>query len=289
VVSYGAFANVMGTFPRVGALLFWYPKRGNMEDMVITPLTKYYRKNGGTIVSNTRARSIEIENGRAKGVVVQDNETRFIEEYECQAVICAIPIFESIGRNLVAGEHLTKEWAEAIDLCSRLSYEDLSVFYLLRQDVLPIDRHGWVHIFDADYGLPTYVGDWCVGSLYNATEPPGKQLIFSYIPGGLPNTHFGFTSPMPVVKEAIRRWEEAVVKAYPNFLESVKHKGMSPQLNWGRYSRAAVPTEIDITSPNVKGLFFAGDTIRSVTSMVSDKIFQMAFPLRDTVMGYMRS
>lgn len=46
VVNYGAFANVMGTFPRVGALLFWYPKKGNMEDMVITPLTNYYKDHG---------------------------------------------------------------------------------------------------------------------------------------------------------------------------------------------------------------------------------------------------
>ena len=289
VVNYGAFANVMGTFPRVGALLFWYPRRGNMEDMVVAPLTKYYSENGGTIVTNTRARSIEVENGRAKGVVVQNNETRFVEEYEGRAVICAIPIFEAIGRNVVAAEHLTREWAQAIELCSRLSYEDLTVFYLLRQDVFPRDGYGWVHIFDADYGIPTYVGDWCVGSLYNAIEPAGKQLIYSYIPGGLPDTHFGLTSPMPVVKEAVRRWEEAVGKVYPQFLESVEHKVMSLQLNWGRYSWAAVPTEIDIASPNIKGLFFAGDTIRSVTSMVSDKIFQMAFPLRESVLEYLRA
>ena len=289
VVNYGAFANVMGTFPRVGALLFWYPKHGTMEDMVISPLARYYRENGGTVLANRAARSIEIQNGRATGVVAQNNETRLIEEYEGQAVICAVPIFEAIGRNLLATEHLTKDWAQAIELCSRLSYDDLSVFYLLSHDVFPRDGHGWVHIFDSDYGLPTYVGDWCVGSQYNVTEPPGKQFIYSYIPGGLPDTHFGLTSPMPVVKEAVRRWEDAVAKVFPDFPGSIEHKGMSLQLNWGRYSWAAVPTEIDIASPNVRGLFFAGDTIRSVTSMVSDKIFQMAFPLREQVLGYLRS
>ena len=186
VVNYGAFANVMGTFPRVGALLFWYPKHGTMEDMVISPLARYYRENGGTVLANRGARSIEIQNGRATGVVAQNNETRLIEEYEGQAVICAVPIFEAIGRNLLATEHLTKDWAQAIELCSRLSYDDLSVFYILSHDVFPRDGHGWVHIFDSDYGLPTYVGDWCVGSQYNVTEPPGKQFIYSYIPGGLP-------------------------------------------------------------------------------------------------------
>jgi hypothetical protein len=94
---------------------------------------------------------------------------------------------------------------------------------------------------------------------------------------------------MPVLKEAIGRWEEAVEKVYPQFREMIEHKGMTLQLNWGRYSWAAVPAEIDIASPNVKGLFFGGDTIRSVTSMVSDKIFQMAFPLRESVLEYLRS
>jgi phytoene dehydrogenase-like protein len=92
VVNYGAFANVMGTFPRVGALLFWYPKKGNMEDMVITPLTGYYKDHGGRVLTNRRARTIVIENKKAKGVVVQNNKTGFIEEYSAPVVICAIPL-----------------------------------------------------------------------------------------------------------------------------------------------------------------------------------------------------
>jgi hypothetical protein len=64
---------------------------------------------------------------------------------------------------------------------------------------------------------------------------------------------------------------------------------MTLQLNWGRYSWAAVPTELDMQSPNIRGLYFGGDTIRSVTSMVSDKIYQMVFPLFEMVMKYIRS
>ena len=289
-VNYGGFANVLGAFPRVGALLFWYPKQGHMEDMVITPLTKYYLDHGGTVLANRRARSILIENGEAKGVIVQNNETHFLEEYGAPVVISAIPIFEAVARNVLRREFLTEDWAEAIELCGRLTYEDLSVFYLLREEVIPKDGYGWVHIFDPDYGLPTYVGDWCLGyPLFNVKEPPGKQYLYSYIPGGLPDTHFGLTSPPDVVNQAIARWEDAVTKVFPDFPRAIEHKGMSLQLNWGRYAWAKVPTEIDLQSPNIRGLFFAGDSIWSVASMVSDKIYQMVFPLCERILKYMRS
>ena len=260
-----------------------------MEDMVITPLTNYYKDHGGRVLTNRRARSILIENKRVKGVVVQNNKTGFIEEYSAPVVICAIPIFEAVARNILRSEFLTKDWAKAIELCAKLSYEDLTGFYLLREEVISRKGPGWVHIFDVDYGLPTYVGDWCVGSLYNAVEPPGKQLIYSYIPGGLSDTPFGLTSPMTTVKEANRRWEVAVEKAFPGFTKAIEFRGMSLQLNWGRYSWAAVPTEIDMQSPNIRGLYFGGDTIRSVTSMVSDKIYQMVFPLCEKITKYLRS
>jgi hypothetical protein len=99
----------------------------------------------------------------------------------------------------------------------------------------------------------------------------------------------GLTSPPEIVNEAIRRWEEAVEKAFPGFNGAIEKKGMSLQLNWGRYAWAKVPTEIDVQSPNIKGLFFAGDSIRSVASMVSDKIYEMSFPLRDAILEHRHS
>jgi hypothetical protein len=289
-VNYGAFANVFGTFPKVGALLFWYPSTGNMQSMVIDPLAKYYTDRGGTVLANRRTRSILIENGEAKGAIVHNNETRFLEEYSAKAVICAIPIFEALARNVLRREFLTPDWVEAIELCGRLTYEDLTVFYLLSEEVIPKDGYGWVHIFDPDYGLPTYVGDWCLGyPLFNAQEPPGKQYLYSYIPGGLPDTHFGLTSPPEIVNQAIERWEQAVEKTFPGFTKAIEHKGSSLQLNWGRYAWSKVPTELDVQSPNIRGLYFGGDSIRSVTSMVSDKIYQTVFPLFESVMECVRS
>ncbi len=289
VVNYGQFANIFGTFPKVGALLFWYPKQGTMQDMVIDPLTKYYKEHGGTILTNRRARSIIIENKKAKGVIAHNTETHLLEEYSAPVVICAMPIFEAMSRNILRREFLTKDWAKGIEQCGKLAYEDLSVFYLLREEVFPKKTPGWVHIFDPDYGLPTYVGDWCLGSLFNVKQPQGKQYLYSYIPGGLPDTPFGLTSPPEMVNEAIKRWEAAVDKVFPGFTKAIQFKGRSLQLNWGRYAYSVVPTEIDLQSPNIKGLYFAGDTIWSISSMVSDKIYQMVFPVSDKIKKYLRS
>jgi len=288
-VNYGQMANIFGAFQRLGAPLFGYPKHGNFEDLFVVPLINYYTDHGGNVFTNRRARSILIENGEAKGVAVQNNESRFLEEYGASVVICAIPIFEAVSRNILRSEFLTKEWAEAIQQCANLAVEDLCGFYFLRKEVFPEEVPIWVHVFDADYGIPTYVGDWGVGGLVdNTVVPSGKQLIYSYAPGGLDATHFGLASRMEKVGEANRRWKEAVDKAYPGFIESIEFEGLTLQLNWGNYAMAVVPTEIDMQSPNIRGLYFAGDTVWSVGSMVADKIYQMAFPLCERILKYIR-
>ena len=283
-------ANAFGTFNRVGAPLIWYPKHGTLEDAVITPLTGYYTDHGGEVITNRTARSITIENGKAKGVVVQDHQNRFmLEEYSAPVVICAIPIFEAVAKNILRHEFLTEDWAEAIRRCGELAIYDLSGFFLLHGDVLPREGYGWVHVFDTDYGIPTYVGDWSLGSFTNAVEPPGKQLVCSLVVGSLGATHFGLTSPMEKVQEGNRRWKEDVEKAFPGFIESIEFEGMNLQLNFTRYAYAVVPTEIDIQSPNIQGLYFAGDSIWSVGHPVSDKTFQIAFPLCERILDYIRS
>jgi hypothetical protein len=92
-----------------------------------------------------------------------------------------------------------------------------------------------------------------------------------------------------MVNAAINRWEAAVEKVFPGFARAIEYKGKSLQLNWGRYAFAVVPTELDLQSPNIRGLYFAGDTIWSVSSMVSDKIYQMVFPLREEILKYLRA
>lgn len=79
------------------------------------------------------------------------------------------------------------------------------------------------------------------------------------------------------------------MKAFPAFAESIEFRGITLQLNWGRYAWAVVPTEIDMQSPNIKGLYFAGDTVWSVSSMVSDKVYEIAFPLCERILKYIRS
>jgi len=150
--NYGQFANILGSFPRIGMPLMWYPTQGSMEDAVIAPLTRYYTDHGGTVLTNRTAREILIEEGEVKGVVVHNSETLFLEEYTAPVVISAIPIFEAVAGNILRTEFLTEDWAEAIRQCANLAYEDASGFYLLREEVIPRDVPRWLHFFRHEEG-----------------------------------------------------------------------------------------------------------------------------------------
>ena len=289
-VNFGFVANAWRTFLDAGAPMPWYPRNGTLETAMIAPLEKHYRDHGGQVITNRTVRSITIEDGKARGVVAQDHQNRFmLEEYAAPIVICAIPIFEAVARNVLGRDLLTDDWAESIRRCTAMAGPDLSGFFLLREDVVPRDGYGWRHIFDSDYGIPTYVGDLTLGSFINAVEPPGKQLITSMVPGTSELNPFGLTGQMDKVWQAHARWKESVEKGFPGFNDAIEHEGMNLQLNFTRYAYAVVPTEIDIQSPNIQGLYFGGDSIRSVGAQCSDKCFDVAPEVCERVLEYVRS
>jgi hypothetical protein len=289
-INFGYIARGFGAFKSHGTTLIWYPKNDTLENAFIAPMTKYYTDHGGQVITNRTVKNITIEDGKARGVVAHDRHNRFMmEEYNAPVVICAIPIFEAVERNIIRPEFLTQDWAESIGRCAALAGPDLSGFFLLREEVVPKDGYGWIHVFDADYGIPTYMGDLTLGSYTNATELPGKQLVCSLAVGSTPISKFGINPTMETVREAHRRWKESVEKAFPGFNEAIEYEGMNLQLNFSRYAYAVVQTEIDIQSPNIHGLYFAGDSVWAVGDAMSDKCFQIAFPLCERVVNYIRS
>ncbi|MEE8373582.1 MAG: NAD(P)-binding protein [Dehalococcoidia bacterium] len=289
-INFGFVASAFKTFNEAGAPLPWYPKNGTLETAMIAPLEKYYTDHGGQVITNRTVREIAIEDGIARGVVAADHQNlSMLEEYSARVVICAIPIFEAVAKNVLGQEHLTEDWAESIRRCAEMAGPDLSGFFLLNQDVVPRDGYGWLHIFDNDYGVPTYVGDLTLGSFLNSSEPKGKQLVTSMVPGSLDLSGFGLAPQMDKVRQAQARWKESMEKGFPGFGAAIEHEGMNLQLNFTRYAYAVVDTEIDIQSPNIGGLYFGGDSIWAVGNPCSDKCFQIAFPLRDRVLEYVRS
>ena len=72
-------------------------------------------------------------------------------------------------------------------------------------------------------------------------------------------------------------------KAFPGFRESIEAKGVTLQLNWGRHAWGIVPEEIDVKCPTVRGLYFAADSVRSVASLASDKVFEVAMLCEDAI------
>ncbi|UCC60245.1 MAG: NAD(P)-binding protein [Dehalococcoidia bacterium] len=289
-INFGYVAKGFGAFKSHGATLIWYPKNGTLETALIVPMTKYFTDHGGEVITNRMVSSIDIEDETVKGVTAVDQGNRFLmEEYSAPVVICAMPIFQAVAHNILRAEHLTPDWAESIKRCAALSGPDMSGFFLLKEKVVPTDGYGWIHIFDTDYGLPTYIGDLTVGSYVNAIEPPGKQLINSLAIGSTPVSQFGLNPTMETVRAAHRRWKESVEKAFPGFNDAIEYEGINLQLNFTRYAYAIVQTELDIQSPNIKGLYFGGDSIWAVGNPMSDKCFQIAFPLCERILENIRS
>jgi hypothetical protein len=131
--------------------------------------------------------------------------------------------------------------------------------------------------------MPVYVGDWLKGDFVNATVPKGKQLVSMFITANNNTAPFGMDSSREAVNRSVQAWEQAMERAMPGFLESIEAKGITLQLNWGRFAWGIVPEEIDVKSPTVKGLYFTADSVRNVASLASDKVYEVALLCEDAI------
>ena len=124
-----------------------------------------------------------------------------------------------------------------------------------------------------------------------------SELADEHDLGSCGATHGGSSPPFPTTDDNSRNFYTpnifVEILSFQNHIQigsiPIEHEGLLLQLNWGRYAFALMPTEIDIKSPNIRGLYFSGDSVWSVGGMASDKIYQMAFPLRDKILDYIDS
>jgi len=275
-----AAGGVIGSyapFHGAGALPFWYPAEGTLQDAIIEPLETYIRESGGATRSNSKVLRIDIEKGKASGVWFRNTASDTIERIEAPVVVSAVPIHQAAGHHgILELDIFPEEWQTTIRTYKQRADEDLTGFYLLREKVIPDDYYGWIHLFDAAEGMPNYVGDWLKGEFTNATAPPGKQLVYTFITANNSLSPFGRESDLNSVEKALDCWEAAMEKAFPGFQETIEYKTYTLQLNWGRFSLGSVPAEIEVRCPTTEGLYFAGDSPHTVASLASDKVFEVA-------------
>ena len=271
-----------------GVIPFWYPAEGTLADTIIEPLVNSLRRLGGDIVTDTTARKVVFEGGRARGTWISDNSTQALRQVRSRIVVCAVPMFQAVGFRRVLDEDLfPPDWRESIRKIASLAHEDLSGFYLLKKPVIGDELPPWAHLFDAEYGKPAYVGDYLRARFCGGSEPNGKQLVYSYIPT-LKAVPFGLDTSLAMVEKALARWERGMNKAFPGFSELVDYKTFTLQLNCGRYSNALVPVEIDVKCPGLEGLYLAGDSVRSCGTLASDKVFEVAELCADAILADLR-
>ncbi len=285
-MNIGQMANIFGSFPRIGAVPFWYPANGILADTIIAPLATYIQSHGGDIVCGVKARRVLFDGRTVTGVWMRDEDETLLD-VQAPRVVIAFPIQFAVGfRRLVPEEMLTPESRASIALLRELSHEDLTVFYLLRERVIPDEYYGWIHLFDANGGIPNYVGDWILGDLINAKVPSGKQLVGNFITANFEGTPFGLDASPAMVRKAIEQWEASVQKVFPDFGRLVEARVYNLQLNWGRYSYSVMPQELSVKALGLHGLYFAGDSILSVSSLASDKVYDVAQQCAEAILGH---
>ena len=277
-ISAGSRASYFHCFTESGAVPFWYPAEGTLEDAVVQPLARSIEKSGGAVIRNCGARKVMIEGDRVTGVWARDNASDTLCEFRAPRVVSAVPIYCEVGEGrLLPKEIFPATWLKAVEVGASLSDEDLTGLYLLKKKVIPDEYYGWIHLFDAgSSGMATYVGDWLKGDFVNARVPPGKQLISTFITANNNTAKFGMDSDRAAVKKALAAWEQAMEKAFPGFQNNIEQRQLTLQLNWGRHALGLVSEEIDVKLPSLKGLYFAGDSVRNVASLASDKVFEIA-------------
>jgi len=260
-----------------GAVPFWYPAGGILQDTIIAPLANAIRNAGGDIRTNCKASKVEIEEGTVKGLWYTDGTNNALHQVSSPVVVSAVPVHQASGEDgFLERDIFPKDWQEAIEAYEQRADDDLSGFYLLKEKVIPDDAYGWIHLFDAGEGLPNYVGDWLEGSFVNASVPAGKQLVCTFITAKNTLAPFGLRSDLNQVEKALQNWEDAMEKAFPGFRSRIEHRAYTLQLNWGRYTWALEPTEIKVKCPTISGLYLAGDSVHTVASLASDKVYEIA-------------
>ena len=272
-------------FTQSGAVPFWYPEKGTLEDAIIKPLAKLIEKAGGKVITDCTVRKVMIEGDRVTGVWARDNPSDLLHEIKAPIVVTAAPLYFLVGeRRPLPREIFPPAWQQALDVGLSLCDDDLTGLFLLKKKIIPDEYYGWIHLFEASpEGMPVYVGDWLKGDFVNARVPKGKQLVSMFVTAKNNTVPFGMDSSREAVNQCIAAWEGAMERAFPGFRESIEAKGMTLQLNWGRFAWGIVPEEIDVKSPKVKGLYFAADSVRNVASLASDKVYEVALLCEDAI------
>jgi hypothetical protein len=272
-------------FTQSGAVPFWYPEEGTLEDAIIHPLAGFIENSGGKVITDCTVRKVMIENDRVTGVWARDNPSDLIYEIKAPTVVTAAPLYFLVGeRRPLPREIFPPNWQKALDVGLSLCDDDLTGLFLLKRKMIPDAYYGWIHLFEASpEGMPVYVGDWLKGDFVNARVPEGKQLVSMFVTAKNNTAPFGMDSSREAVNRCVHAWERAMERAWPGFRDNIEAKGITLQLNWGRHPWGIVPEEIDVKCPTVRGLYFAADSVRNVASLASDKVFEVAMLCEDAI------
>jgi phytoene dehydrogenase-like protein len=200
------------------------------------------KSNGGEILLNSPVARIEVQNGKAVGVIVGERL------YAADAVVFTPPIqhlFKHISKEPFPGEFVN--YAESLEPTSGVSID-----FGLRHSIT--DMEGNIICLD-----PVVLGSF-PSNYDKSLAPPGKQLStwLMVIP-------YDEAKKGPALKNALDSLRAFIRNLYPDFFDHVEWERPQAYLILDGVHLKVGQTRIDrrdIRSPHVPNLFFVGDTAK---------------------------
>jgi len=216
---------------------------------------------GGEMLLNTRVKEIQIRDGKAAGVVLEDEAGKAVE-VQAGRVVSNIPVQDSF--RFADKKAFPREWADRTE--NLYGYGSIAPYFGLNRLVLP-EREWKVGVKDT-YVIPKQEGFeydvymcWNIQSMTDPScAPGGKHLMTAYAP----------------VTEKEAREKELMAKACKLIIDYFERRypGFRKSVDWAMFPTAwklegvaksktqAGTLKAPVEAPAVPGLYFAGDTVK---------------------------
>ena len=248
-----------------GKSIFATLEKGSARQAIINPLINSAKESGVTFLTNTTVNEIIVKDNKVLGIWLMDNNTLLNTRIKAKNVILNVPLYEAYQR-LLKESMLTGDEEKYIKYLIETNSKDLSCYFILEKDAIK-DLPGHFHGFDVTSGIPIYIGEIVQQKAFGAIVPEKYDYLQIYIPGGRDGGYLKYKgNPNEVSYEKLEKIKNKMLKIVdkwmvPGFKEKIVSSSITWSPNFGRYCYMAFPSNIEVKSQKVQGLYYASDTV----------------------------
>ena len=261
--------------------------RGGMNS-ILNPLAEYIRSHGGEIRLKTPVESVEVGNGRAVGVNVEEGERLFrsqvmnVSTLKADFVIVTVPLWELFS--VVNDEHVPRWWADWVQWLGGKVSQAWSIIYGLDEPLFDTATFRWAPRLPESglsgifYPMPTY-GD-AVGQYQFHVSYQGHYDEFpDLLDRGRARVRAG-------IRDIIAMLERESIRLYPRLKDGycwrIAHAGV--------YGIAQSPGFVGLKRPSMRvpgipNLFIVSNTVREARGIGMSAVGNCARMAAETILG----